>query len=76
MSAQPVFTPDIKPCQCGSKAKIIAWPYSMSFGVGQEEGWIVMCDKNHYLAKPCSTQNRAIWRWNNRLVGKADEASK
>ena len=64
---QKIITPPISQCHCGANAHPIDWDYN---GL-----WVVMCDKNHTMTKPCGTQHRAICRWNNRIKAMADGAT-
>jgi len=63
---QKVVVPEILDCWCGAKARPVDWDFR---GM-----WLVMCDKNHYLTKECSTINRAVHRWNARVTLKKQEA--
>lgn len=56
---QPIFTPEIKDCWCGEKARVIDWNFD-----GQYQ---VMCDKNHILTGKYIYVNRAVCKWNNAL---------
>ena len=63
---QRVVVPEILDCWCGEKACPIDWNFR---GM-----WQVMCKNNHTLTKECSTKNRAIHRWNARVLEKKEEA--
>lgn len=58
--AQTVQLPIIKDCWCGAKAICLDWDYRMAYKV--------ICDNNHTLTKECGTKNRAIHRWNNKVI--------
>ena len=61
---QQIKIPDIENCFCGANAKIQTWD------IYGEYIYQVVCENKHTLSKYCGSRNRAIHRWNNRVVVK------
>ncbi len=59
---QKIIIPQISKCYCGTNAKIQTWD---NYG---EYIYQVVCENRHTLTKYCGTKNRAIHRWNNRIL--------
>ena len=57
---QPIFTPDITPCFCGGKLKIL-----VEMNVDMDL-YFVYCENGHSSPR-CGTKHRAICKWNNRM---------
>ena len=63
--SQEIKLPRIYECECGA-TPIAKYECNRNTGVN---GWMVMCpDCLLDLARPCATENRAIHRWNQRII--------
>jgi hypothetical protein len=66
---QPVITPEVLACPCGSSARPIDWDF--------RDSWKVYCEKN--CTSPlgeCLTRHRAVCRWNNLVRLSPDRITK
>ncbi len=61
---QKIYIPKIIPCKCGAKTKIVTGDIRGGYGTGVK----VQCENNHSFSNFCETTNRAIHKWNNRMV--------